>query len=168
MQSLAVNTLPTDMPSTVPRSATRIIATSVGLMLLVSGVVGLLGWKLLSQEETLVFQQERGRVDGTADAMTVAFLRRMDTIESWLSLNGRLEMDDSPVARGAVVVWFSDARIDVLPPDSLLFYPRATSPHPIDPVFARVDVLRVQPGPLRGCGLRADDVDGKRGSGNPL
>ena len=136
------------MPATVPRSATRIIATSVGLMLLVSGVVGLLGWKLLSQEETLVFQQERGRVDRTADAMTVAFLRRMDTIESWLSLNGRLEMDDSPVARGAVVVWFSDARIDVLPRDSLLFYPRATSPHPIDPVFARIDVLESNPAHL--------------------
>ena len=67
-----------------PRSANRIIATAVGLMVLVCTVVGVLGWRLLSQEETLAEQQVRDRLQRTAEQMTSKFTDRTQQLDAWL------------------------------------------------------------------------------------
>src|SRR5687768_4004736 len=131
------------MPSGVPRSANRIIATSVGLMLLVSTVVGFLGWRLLSQEEALVHQQARAHLERTADQMMAGFLRRLEQIESWLGPEGRLTVGDPPVESGAILAWFSEGRVDVTPSGRRpLYYPVGAGAGTIGPsVFARADQL---------------------------
>jgi len=98
------------------RSANRIIAMSIALALLVSTVVALLGWRLLTQEETLVHQQARDRLERTADQMESTFARTLREIESWLLAPITVI---SPL-NDAVLVLFSDARIDVAPFGALL------------------------------------------------
>jgi hypothetical protein len=107
--------------------ARSIIATSVALMLLVSTVIGFLGWRLLSQEEALVRQQARDRLERAADQIVITFLRRLDNLETWLAEKGGLAGGHPPVAGGAVVVWFAKDRVDLAPSGRLLYFPGAPS-----------------------------------------
>src|SRR4030095_15004566 len=99
------------------------IVMSVGLMLLVSTVVGWLGWRLLTQEEALIHQQARDRLQRTADQMVTKFVRRMQELDSWLARNGPLLTGQPPsTADGAVLVWLSKTDVYVAPLGRLLYY----------------------------------------------
>src|SRR5215831_14051255 len=70
------------------RNVHVIVATSVGLVILVAAALGWLGWRLLSQEKALQEQQTRGRLEQSADALLTVFLRRMTEIEAGLTQMG--------------------------------------------------------------------------------
>ena len=106
-----------------PRSANSIIATAVGLMVLVCTVVGVLGWRLLSQEETLAEQQVRDRLQRTAEQMTSRFTERMQQLDAWLGADSPLPAGGPPTLGGAIVVWLSNAGVHVAPLGRLLYYP---------------------------------------------
>ena len=61
-----------------------IVAASAGLVLLLAGTLGWLGWRLLSQEETLLRQRSQDRLEQAADALLAGFLRTVADTESWL------------------------------------------------------------------------------------
>ena len=117
------------MPSAA-RSARRIVATAVGLMVLVCTVVGVLGWRVLSQEEALVHQQARDRLARTAEQLVSKFADRMQQLDAWLSGNAPLANGAPPTSGGAIVVWLSKAGVYVSPFGRLLYYPTVASlPH---------------------------------------
>src|SRR5512145_3036955 len=107
------------MPS-APRSANRIIATAVGLMVLVCTVVGVLGWRLLSQEEAMTQQQARDRLQRTAEQIASKFSDRMRQLDAWLAGNDSLPAGGPPTLGGALVVWLSSAGVHVAPLGRLL------------------------------------------------
>src|SRR5262245_41970956 len=72
------------MPRRIARNVHAILATSVGLVVLVAGALGWLGWRLLSQEEALLRQRSRDRLEQSADVLLAGFLRRVAETESWL------------------------------------------------------------------------------------
>jgi signal transduction histidine kinase len=132
------------------RSTNSIIVMSVGLMLLVSTVVGWLGWRLLTQEEALIHQQARDRLQRTADQMVTKFVRRMQELDSWLARNGPLLTGQPPsTADGAVLVWLSKTDVYVAPLGRLLYYPTTTATvPPANAAFEEVDRLESTRGKL--------------------
>src|SRR5438093_12776414 len=102
------------------RNIQVILATAAGLVLVVAAAVGWLGWKLLSQEETLARQQSHNRLEQTADVLFTAFTRRMTETEAWLSRVGSsLAGDGSESASrpmGAILVRFSQTAVEAQPP----------------------------------------------------
>jgi signal transduction histidine kinase len=110
------------MPS-APRSANRTIATAVGLMVLVCTVVGVLGWRLLSQEQALADQQVRDRLQRTAEQIASKFTDRMQQLDAWLGSSAPLPAGGPPTLGGAVIVWLSNAGVHVAPLGGLLYYP---------------------------------------------
>jgi signal transduction histidine kinase len=133
------------MPS-VLRSANRIIATAVGLMVLVCSVVGVLGWRLVSQEEALVRQQARDRLERAAEQIASKFAKRMQELDSWLSQNSPLT---TPSTGGAILVWLSRFDVFVVPVGGLLYYPTtAIAPPAVAPVFAEAERLESTKGRL--------------------
>jgi signal transduction histidine kinase len=146
------------MPS-VPRSANRIIATAVGLMVLVCSVVGVLGWRLVSQEEALVRQQTRDRLERAAEQIASKFAKRMQELDSWLSQNGPLTTGEPPSTGGAILVWLSRFAF-VAPVGGLLYYPTTANggiiradgsvvaPPAVMPVFAEAERLEFTKGKL--------------------
>jgi signal transduction histidine kinase len=110
------------MPSAL-RSANHTIATAVGLMVLVCTVVGVLGWRLLSQEHALANQRVRDRLQRTAEQIASKFTDRMQQLDAWLGANAPLQSGGPPTLGGAIVVWVSNAGVHVAPLDRLLYYP---------------------------------------------
>ena len=120
------------MPS-APRSANRIIATAVGLMVLVCTVVGVLGWRLLSQEQAMADQQARDRLQRTAEQIVTKFGDRMRLLDAWLDATAPLPSGGPPTLGGALVVWLSNAGVHVAPIGRLLYYPViATAPRVVE------------------------------------
>src|SRR5215831_12755882 len=88
-----------------------ILGLAAALVLMVASAIGWLGWRLLSQEETLARQQAHNQLEQTADVVSAGFVRRMTDTQSWLSqiqstLPTGAASPSSPAA-GAVVVKFS-------------------------------------------------------------
>jgi signal transduction histidine kinase len=129
------------MATRAERRANRIIAMSIALALLVSTVVALLGRRLLTQEETLMHQQARDRLERTADQMVNTFASRLLEIESWLARDIVPIAAISPLPGAGVLVLFSEGRIDVASSGTLLYYPRMNRPSVDLSVFARADEL---------------------------
>jgi len=119
------------MPS-APRSANRIIATAVALMVLVCAVVGVLGWRLLSQEQALSDQQVRDRLQRTAEQIASKFTDRMQQLDAWLGANAHLATGGPPTLGGAIVVWLSNAGVHVAPLGRLLYYPVVAIPRRVE------------------------------------
>ena len=115
------------MPS-APRSANRIIATAVALMVLVCTVVGVLGWRLLSQEQAMADQQVRERLQRTAEQVASKFADRMQQLDAWLGANTPLTAGGPPTLGGAIVVWLSNDGVNVSPLGRLLYYPMVAQP----------------------------------------
>src|SRR5262245_27925383 len=112
-----------------PSNIHGILATAACLVITVAAALGWLGWKLLSQEETLARQQSHNRLEQTADVLLTGFLRRMTETESSLSRIGSTLPADaataSPSAAGAILVAFSRAGVETQPAHQLLYQPVA-------------------------------------------
>src|SRR5262245_32014501 len=132
-----------------------ILATSACLVLLVAGTLGWLGWRLLSQEETLLRQQTHNRLEQNADLLLAGFLRRMTETEATLSRIGSAipaNVADSPQATGAVLVTFSQTGVATYTAGQLLYYP-ALPPAPVidTALFAEAQKLEFQAGDLKAA-----------------
>jgi hypothetical protein len=92
-------------------------------MVLVCTVVGVLGWRLLSQEQALADQQVRDRLQRTAEQIASKFTDRMQQLDAWLGSNAPLPAGGPPTLGGAIIVWLSNAGVHVAPLGSLLYYP---------------------------------------------
>jgi two-component system, OmpR family, phosphate regulon sensor histidine kinase PhoR len=133
-----------------------ILGAAATLVLMVAGALGWLGWRLLSQEETLARQQAHNQLEQTADVLSAGFVRRMTDTESWLSqvqsaLPSGAASPSSPAA-GAVVVKFSQAGIEVQPAGQLLYYPVAPSSGAFEAdLFSEANKLEFQTQDLKGA-----------------
>jgi signal transduction histidine kinase len=136
------------------RNARAILATAVGLIVLVTTAVGWLGWRLLSQEEALVRQQARDRLEQAADTLVAVFLRRLAEAEAWVSQSDSLAAEETAAlspATGAIVLRFSRTGVDA-PPGELLYYPATPAVRSIDAsLFAHAEKLEFQAADLQGA-----------------
>src|SRR5262245_29533155 len=114
-----------------------IVATSAGLVILVVTALTWLGWRLLTQEETLARQQTRDRLEQTADVMLAGFLRRMTETEASLSRMGATLPPDALTqpARdaGTMLIALTREGIDLQAKYHLLYYPFPPSSDTFDP-----------------------------------
>ena len=128
------------------RNVPFIVAASIGLVLLVAGTLGWLGWRLLSQEEALVRQRFHDRLEQAADTQLAGFLRTVADTEAWLGQMGTVLPTAGDGRRGdAVIVMFSADRVQTQPSGVLPYVPAIPLAAPFDPtVFAASDVLEFQ------------------------
>jgi signal transduction histidine kinase len=129
------------MPSAA-RTANRIIATAVALMVLVCAVVGVLGWRLVSQEQALADQQVRERLQRTAEQIASKFTDRLQQLDAWLGANAPLAAGGPPTLGGAIVVWLSNDGVHVAPLGRLLYYPVIAIPRRVDSGILAEAMLR--------------------------
>jgi signal transduction histidine kinase len=138
------------------RNVHFIIATSAGLVLLVSVALGWLGWRLVLQEETLQKQQTRSRLEQNADALLAKFLRKVAETEAWLShlpqsIPAGATGHSQPGA-GGLLVSFSKSGVQVEPRGQLLYLPVTPQPVSFDAsLFAAADKLEFQAADLKGA-----------------
>src|SRR5262249_43490694 len=133
-----------------------IVATSVALVLLVATALGWLGWRLLSQEETLARQQTRNRLEQTADTLLASFNRRMTETDASLSQLGTALPFDAAVLKpqppGTILVALSETGVEVQPAGQLLYYPVLPPPSTLDTeIFAEANKLQFQAGDLKAA-----------------
>lgn len=138
------------------RNIQVILATAAGLVLMVATALGWLGWKLVSQEETLARQQAHNRLEQTADVLLTGFLRRITETEAWLSRMGSVIPSDAETAaspvEGAVVVQFSQRGVETQPAGQLLYYPIPPSMRTFDEeAFTQADTLEFQSKDLKAA-----------------
>src|SRR5688572_13376902 len=145
---------PRPMSGRLARNVSIIVATSVGLVVLVAATLGWLGWTLLSQEDAILRQRSHDRVEQAADALVAGFLRTVADRESWLrEIPATLPADaHAHLDPGATLVMFSRNGVETLPRRALPYYPNLASPTPVDPaVFRESDMLEFQRGHLPGA-----------------
>src|SRR5215475_352915 len=82
------------------RNVHLILATSAGLVVLVSLALGGLGWRLLSQEQALQQQQARDALEGKANILQTQFFSRMAETETLLRGLGSSLSADVPSSFG--------------------------------------------------------------------
>ena len=130
-----------------------IVAASAGLVLLVAGTLGWLGWRLLSQEETLLRQRSQDRLEQAADALLAGFLRTVADTESWLGqISSAFPADaDGPARKGGMLVMFSGGGVHTQPSGVLPYLP-------VSPPSVAVDSAVFQPSELLEFQLR--DLNG--------
>jgi signal transduction histidine kinase len=129
------------------RNVPFIVAASISLVVLVAVTLGWLGWRLLSQEEALLRQQFRDRLEQAADTRLAGFLRTLADTEAWLGRMGTaLPLDDDArMGRGAVLVLFSADAIHTRPSGVLPYLPTIPSPAALDPaLFVSSEILEFQ------------------------
>src|SRR5687768_11403965 len=141
------------MARRVARNVPVIVATSAGLVLLVAGTLTWLGWHVLSQEEDLVRQRSRDRLEQAADALLASFLRTVSDAESSLGqLSTTLPADgDGMVHQGPVLVMLSASGVQTRPAAVLPY-------HPVSPRAASIDYELFQP--AERLELQANDLKG--------
>jgi signal transduction histidine kinase len=142
------------------RNVPFIVAASIGLVLLVAGTLGWLGWRLLSQEEALVRQRFHDRVEQAADTQLAGFLRTVADTEAWLGQIGTaLPAADDGRRGGAVLVMFSADRVQTQPSAVLPYLPAIPLGANVDPsVFAASDVLEFQSRDLAGAAAQLASI----------
>jgi hypothetical protein len=131
-----------------------IVAASAGLVLLVAGTLGWLGWRLLSQEETLLRQRSQDRLEQAADALLAGFLRTVADTESWLAqISSAFPADaDEPARRGGTLVMFSARGVHTQPSGVLPYLPTSPPAAAVDSaVFHPSELLEFQTRDLKGA-----------------
>ena len=129
------------------RTVPVIVTASIGLVLLMVGTVGSLGWRLLSQEEALVRQRSHDRLEQAADTLLAGFLRTVADTESWLGQVGAglPDGDEAHLPRGGVLVMFSAAGVQTQPSGLLPYLPAPPPAAVLDPaVFLHAEILEFQ------------------------
>ena len=137
----------------VAQNVSLIVVASAGLVLLVAGTLGWLGWRLLSQEETLLRQRSQDRLEQAADALLAGFLRTVADTESWLGqISSALPADaDGPARRGGMLLMVSGRGVHTQPSGVLPYLP-------VSPPSVAVDSAVFQPSELLEFQLR--DLNG--------
>jgi signal transduction histidine kinase len=131
-----------------------IVAASAGLVLLVAGTLGWLGWRLLSQDETLLRQRSQDRLEQAADALLAGFLRTVADTESWLGqISSAFPADaDEPARRGGTLVMFSARGVHTQPSGVLPYLPMSPPAAAVDSaVFHPSELLEFQTRDLKGA-----------------
>src|SRR5688572_19887133 len=124
----------------VARNVPLILAASAGLAMLVAGTTGWLGWRVLSQGETLLRQRSQDRLEQAADALLAGFLRTVADTESWLGqISSAFPAEaDGPARRGGMLVMFSGRGVHTQPSGVLPYLP-------VSPPAVAVDSAVFQP-----------------------
>jgi signal transduction histidine kinase len=138
----------------VARNVPLIVTAAAGLVLLVAGTLGWLGWRLLSQEETLLRQRSQDRLEQAADALLAGFLRTVADTESWLGqIGSALPADASgPTHRGGMLVMFSGGGVHTEPAGVLPYLPISPPAAALDAaVFHPSELLEFQSRDLNGA-----------------
>ena len=142
------------MPGQIARNLRIIFVSSAGLVLLVAGTLGWLGWRILSQEEDLFERRSRDRLEQSADVLLAEFLRRVAETESWLGQIGSTlppETAGHP-HQGGILVKFSRSGVETQPAGKLPYYPVSPPAASFDPaVFRESEFLEFQAADLGGA-----------------
>jgi signal transduction histidine kinase len=151
------------MPRRLAHNVHTILAISAGLVVLVAGALGWLGWRLLSQEAALVRQQARERLEQRAEVVSAEFQRRMAETDSWLSRVGStLPLNDPAQDRpgaGGLLVRFSKTGVETQPPGELLYYPAPPPSRLIEgSTFEKADKLEFQTEDLKAAAATLADL----------
>ncbi|HET9218154.1 MAG TPA: hypothetical protein VFR18_14310, partial [Terriglobia bacterium] len=142
------------MPREDARNFRVIFLISAGLVLLVAGTLGWLGWWLLSQEEDLLRRRSHDRLEQSADVLLAEFLRRIAETESWLAQTGSTLPPEAsgPRRQGGILIKFSRNGVETQPAGKLLYYPVSPLAGSVDPaVFRKSEFLEYQAADLDGA-----------------
>jgi len=136
------------------RNVPLIVAASIGLVVLVAVTLGWLGFRLLSQEETLIRQRSHDRREQAADALLTGFLRTLADTESWLTqIGSELPSDvEAHSRKGAVLVMLSATGVRTQPASLLPYLPAPPAAATLDPApFLPAERLEFQSRDLAGA-----------------
>jgi signal transduction histidine kinase len=125
------------------RPPRRTLAVFLGLMLVLGGALGWLGWQWMTQDRALERQRAQERLESAADQAVATFQ------QSLLELDGFRDVIPSPEANGppdgVVILQATKRGVDVYPPQGLLYFPVIPEcPEPPDPTFAPGESLEYQ------------------------
>jgi signal transduction histidine kinase len=132
------------MSSEALRRPSQLRLIFLGTMLLLAGMLGWLGWRLLEQDRQLADQRLADRKETTADLVVAALEKRLAAIEQQLAETAAAGTPPAQpgIAEGAVMVQFAEGSIHAWPRGRLLYYPDLpTTAEPPDEVFAAADEL---------------------------
>jgi signal transduction histidine kinase len=129
------------------RNVHAILALSAGLVLLVLGTFGWMGWRVLDdarRREEVAKLLERSALDASADQIVASFRRNVAGQRAALRAM-RASSLAAPDSAGVLYVRLSRYGVEeVLPPGGLLFAPALPRPEPNLEVFAPVQRLEAQ------------------------
>jgi signal transduction histidine kinase len=138
------------------RNVHVILALSAGLVLLVLGTFGWMGWMVLGdakRREDVAKVLERSAIDASADQIVASFRRNVDDRRTALRAIPASSLP-TPPAPGIVLVRLSRQGVeDVQPPGGLLFAPAVPRSEPDPEVFAlarRLESQALPPGDSSG------------------
>ncbi len=121
-------------------SPRRLQGLFLALTLLFGAAVGWLGWRLLEQDRALARQRRLEQLEAAADRVTGALYRRLAEFEELLAPGGTGRLPP-----GAVLLRARRGRIEVWPPDGLLYLPFVPAqPEAPAAVFADSEALEYQ------------------------
>jgi len=103
------------------RPPRRTLAVFLGLMLVLGGALGWLGWQWLKQDHALERQRRQERLESAADQTAVSFQQSLLELEGYRSFVPSSGAKALP--EGVVVLQATKREVDAYPPGGLLFYP---------------------------------------------
>lgn len=103
------------------RPPRRTLAVFLGLMLVLGGALGWLGWQLLKQDRALEGQRMQERLELAADHMAAALQQSLTDLESYLSFVPSPGAKEPP--DGMMVLQVTKRTVNAYPTALLLYYP---------------------------------------------
>jgi signal transduction histidine kinase len=103
------------------RPPRRTLTVFLGLMLVLGGALGWLGWQLLKQDRALERQRMQERLELAADHMAAALQQSLTDLESYLSFVPSPGAKEPP--DGVLALQVTKRTVNAYPPGCLLYYP---------------------------------------------
>lgn len=126
-----------------PRPLGSTLAVFLGLMLVLGGALGWLGWQWLKQDRELEGQRLRESLELAVDQMAVVLQRDLSGLESHLDYAPGPGAE--PLPGGVLVLRAAGSGLEAFPPGVLLYVPAAPDPpEPSPAIFAPGESLEYQ------------------------